>query len=325
MKKIFVLFFIIFTGTHSLSLTKNRDLFTIHNLNESDKNFVSFKRIINNNQNQWQKIKNNYQISKLPNLKTLSIAKYVIQNNDNIFSIAEKLNLVVDTLISFNSLASDLSVHSGDTILIPSMDGVVIFPSSETTTTRIARIYNVQESLLLYVNSIFSSSILAGEEIFIPFARLSDEEKAYFMNEPFIYPLDGGHFTSSYGKRFHPILHRWAFHGGVDIGTPIHSRVYAAAEGKVIHVAFSGGYGNLIVIQHKYGYTTWYGHLSKSLVSVGQNVSQRDLIAYSGNTGQSTGPHLHFEIRRFNLRENPMKALTFDHHAIVFDPDKEKM
>jgi murein DD-endopeptidase MepM/ murein hydrolase activator NlpD len=319
MKKpiIFIIFFTLFSF---ISFSEGATGFlTIRNLSRDNRNFVNFKQIITYNEQTWNIIKKNYKDSELQKLKTLSVAKYKTHSGDTIFSIAEKFNLVSDTIISFNSLANDLSISTGDTLLIPNMNGVVIFPSNTTSTERIARIYNIPESLLLYVNNIRSGNILAREEVFIPFARMSDEEKAYFISRPFIYPLDGGRFTSNYGKRFHPILHRWAFHGGVDIGTPYGSSVYASSDGKVIHVGPGNGYGNLIVIQHKYGYTSWYGHLSKYLVKVGDTVKQRELIAYSGNSGISTGPHLHFEIRRFNLRKNPMQVLSFNHQSSVFD------
>ena len=79
----------------------------------------------------------------------------------------------------------------------------------------------------------------------------------------------------------------------------------AARDGRVIFTGFQGGYGNLVVIQHEHGYRSYYGHLSRPLVKVGDRVKHGAVIARSGNTGRTTGPHLHFEVRRGRMAVNP--------------------
>mgnify|MGYP001545328556 CR=1 FL=1 len=287
--------------------------YEIKNLSSNDRVYSKFKRDIKSNYKIWKKLKRKFQFSKIRNLKRLSISIYRVKDNDTIFTIAEKIGIVSDTIISFNSLANSLSLNRNDEILIPNMDGIVLFPRKKTYIREISRIYKIPKSILMYINNIQREYVYPKEELFIPFARLTDEEKNFFLAKPFIYPLKGGKFSSHYGMRKHPFTHKWTFHGGVDIAVPNGTKVYASAGGRVIYVGWGGGYGKLVVLKHKYGYTTWYGHLSKYKISKGQYVRQGTVIAKSGNTGRSTGPHLHFEVRRFNLRKNPLEVLDFTH------------
>lgn len=113
----------------------------------------------------------------------------------------------------------------------------------------------------------------------------------------FIWPTTSTLITSPFGYRIHPITGIYTGHTGVDIGVGTGSPVYAAASGTVIISGWYGGYGYAVVIDHGGGVSTLYGHNSSLNVSVGQEVSQGEVVAYSGSTGNSTGPHLHFEVR----------------------------
>jgi murein DD-endopeptidase MepM/ murein hydrolase activator NlpD len=118
-------------------------------------------------------------------------------------------------------------------------------------------------------------------------------------------PVPNGHLTSPFGNRFHPILHYVRMHTGLDIGAPYGSQIVAASGGQVILAGWSGGYGRSVRIDHGSGITTVYGHMSGLTVSSGQRVSAGQLIGYVGSTGLSTGPHLHFEVRRGGVPVNP--------------------
>ena len=113
----------------------------------------------------------------------------------------------------------------------------------------------------------------------------------------FIRPCSGRQ-TSGFGVRFHPILHRFRLHAGVDFGAPIGAPIRAAAAGVVLLSAYNRGYGNCVILYHGNGMTTLYGHCSARLVREGQSVTQGQEIARVGATGLATGPHLHFEVRR---------------------------
>ncbi|NJM97567.1 MAG: peptidoglycan DD-metalloendopeptidase family protein [Phormidesmis sp. RL_2_1] len=118
-----------------------------------------------------------------------------------------------------------------------------------------------------------------------------------------------GPITSRFGNRYHPVLGYSRFHAGTDFGAPHGSPIWAAETGVVIFSGWYGGYGNAVIIDHGGGLTTLYGHASKLHVSEGQTVRKGDIIANIGTTGLSTGPHLHFEVRRNGEPTDPMAFL----------------
>ncbi|SET16065.1 peptidoglycan DD-metalloendopeptidase family protein [Anaerobranca gottschalkii] len=115
-----------------------------------------------------------------------------------------------------------------------------------------------------------------------------------------------GVITSHFGNRVHPITGRPDFHTGVDIAHSAGTPIYAAAGGRVVTSEYRGGYGNLVIIDHGNGYTTYYAHLQSMSVKVGDRVNQGQIIGRMGRTGSATGVHLHFEIRRNGTALNPM-------------------
>ncbi len=115
-------------------------------------------------------------------------------------------------------------------------------------------------------------------------------------------------FTSEFGTRNHPILKVEKDHQGVDLRAALGTPVYATANGIVVSSEYNSGYGNVVKINHAYGFQTVYAHLNESLVQTGQLVSQGTVIAKSGNTGRSDGPHLHYEVR---FRDKPLNSANF--------------
>lgn len=115
--------------------------------------------------------------------------------------------------------------------------------------------------------------------------------------------------TSPYGKRIHPVYGYQGFHTGMDIGANNGSAVVAVQDGVVSLASWNGGYGNCVMINHGGGISTLYGHASKLAVKVGQTVKQGDVIMYVGSTGVSSGPHLHFEVRKNGSHVEPSQYL----------------
>ncbi len=113
----------------------------------------------------------------------------------------------------------------------------------------------------------------------------------------FIWPCDSRLITSEFGYRYHPLTGIWTGHTGMDIGCSMYDPVYASDSGTVILSGWYGGYGYAVVIDHGDGLSTLYGHNEELHVSVGEKVSQGEVIASAGSTGWSTGPHVHFEVR----------------------------
>jgi murein DD-endopeptidase MepM/ murein hydrolase activator NlpD len=124
-------------------------------------------------------------------------------------------------------------------------------------------------------------------------------------NTPSVKPVDGGYLTSSFGKRRDPMHGQWKVHKGLDIGGRIGLQILAPADGVVVSAGPRGGYGNTIVIDHGYGMQTHYAHLSRFKCRRGDRVHRGDVIAEMGNSGRSTGPHLHYEVRRHGQPLNP--------------------
>jgi murein DD-endopeptidase MepM/ murein hydrolase activator NlpD len=123
-------------------------------------------------------------------------------------------------------------------------------------------------------------------------------------------PVDGARITSGFGMRFHPILGYTRMHKGIDFGVPIGTPVMAAGGGTVESSGWRGGYGNFLKINHGNGYGTGYGHLSRFApgIHAGSHVRQGQIVAYSGSTGESTGPHLHYEIFVHGTQVNPLSV-----------------
>ena len=121
-----------------------------------------------------------------------------------------------------------------------------------------------------------------------------------------MWPAVGHGISSPFGYRIHPITGQYKLHTGVDINVGYGTPVYAADGGTVILAGWNGGYGNCIVINHGNGLTTLYGHLSSINVSVGQSVGRGQTIGLVGSTGNSTGPHLHWEVAVNGQRVNPL-------------------
>ena len=140
-------------------------------------------------------------------------------------------------------------------------------------------------------------------------AKISSEHRATMLQfipngDPILYKR----ITSKYGNRMHPIKRKIEFHKGIDLKAERGTPMYATADGVVEWAGLrqSSGYGNLIIIQHSYGFKTIFGHLKKVVVKSREFVKKGQLIGYSGNTGRSSGPHLHYEIRYFYQTVNPI-------------------
>jgi murein DD-endopeptidase MepM/ murein hydrolase activator NlpD len=128
-------------------------------------------------------------------------------------------------------------------------------------------------------------------------------------------PLEFSRVSSGFSlSRLHPILNKMRAHKGVDYAAPIGSKVKVTADGTVNFVGKQGGYGNVVIVNHQGRYTTVYGHLSRFANGLhrGQKVSQGDIIAYVGQTGLATGPHLHYEFKINGQQHDPLRVALPD-------------
>jgi murein DD-endopeptidase MepM/ murein hydrolase activator NlpD len=127
---------------------------------------------------------------------------------------------------------------------------------------------------------------------------------------PFANPAPGQEITSRFGNRPDPFFGGLAMHAGIDFRAPTGTEIRSTGAGKVVTASFSGGYGNMVEIDHGLGLSTRYGHMSRILVSEGDTVEPGQILGLSGSTGRSTGPHLHYEVRRNGDPVDPMRFLN---------------
>ena len=150
-----------------------------------------------------------------------------------------------------------------------------------------------------------------------------DQNKIRFAHLPAMKPMEGYFSPESFGIRFHPILHIYRMHEGIDITNEAGTPVYATADGVVDFTGRQVGLGIVVEINHGYSLKSVYGHLSKILVREGQTIKRGDLIARSGNTGLSSGPHLHYEIRLNGVAQNPIDYFFNDVDHRYFQQPKK--
>ena len=171
-------------------------------------------------------------------------------------------------------------------------------------TRQIVSYNGIQKTLVLLIEN-----IEAREEVYNRMEAMLLKQSVLRETLPSLYPVAMPYNSSSYGWRMHPILGKRAFHEGIDFSAAHGEPIYATAGGIVEKAGRAGAYGNLVTINHGGGLQTRYAHISKILVKKGDIVKKEDLIAYVGNTGRSTGPHLHYEIRLKNRSLDPKQYL----------------
>ncbi len=140
-------------------------------------------------------------------------------------------------------------------------------------------------------------------------------------------PIQYNGITSKYGYRTHPLTKKKEFHRGTDLKAKMNTPVYATADGIVEWAGYhkSSGYGKLIIVEHNYGFKSYFGHLNKIVVKSNKFVKKGDLIAYTGNTGMSSGPHLHYEIKFIHKTVNPFWFIkwTVENYDEIFEKEKK--
>ncbi len=229
---------------------------------------------------------------------TGQITTYVVRNGDTVGSIADMFNVSANTIMWANDLKSR-TLKVGQELVILPITGVRHTVKSGDTLQSIAKKYKADlDDILAYNNLSSDAKIAVGDLIIVPGGAVSATQTTGTVS------TSGGQVVSA-GYYIRPIkggVKTQGIHGynGVDLGTSVGTPIMASADGVVVIArssGYNGGYGLYVAIKHGNGTQTVYGHMSQVNVSVGQSVSQGQIIGLSGNTGHSTGPHVHFEIR----------------------------
>ena len=236
-----------------------------------------------------------------------SIHVHTVQSGETLWDIASSYGISVDSILSTNDIRNSNRIQVGQELKILSVEGVLHEVVVGESLWDISQRYEVTMDEIVRANSISNPSrIQPSTEIVIPGATQTRPRDVLVVNgqlqRAFHWPTQG-RISSPFGPR-------WGrMHNGIDIAVPSGTPIKAAAEGTVKFSGWNGGYGYLVIIDHGNNVETYYAHNSRNLVDVGQRVDRGQTIARSGNTGNSTGPHLHFEIRHRGRPVDPQKYL----------------
>jgi murein DD-endopeptidase MepM/ murein hydrolase activator NlpD len=241
-----------------------------------------------------------------------SILSHTVKQGETLQSIATSMGVSVRDLRADNQIYGTAAPAAGR-VLYAAKSGLVHGIKSGQTLTDISATYGVSVDAITSANGISSTStIFAGARLVIPGASSAFWDTVTTLSRgstaQFIWPLQGT-VVSSFGWRQHPVLDMRHHHDGIDLDVPEGTTVYASAGGEVYFYGEQPGYGNVLILEHAGGFYTLYGHLKSSLANKGQYVEKGQRVAISGNTGISSGPHLHFELRNGEFPVDPVSFL----------------
>jgi murein DD-endopeptidase MepM/ murein hydrolase activator NlpD len=242
-------------------------------------------------------------------METFAWSDYRVRGGDSVSKIAAAHSLSMDAIIAGNGITNARRLREGETIRVPNMDGIPYTVRKGDSLEKISRSMGVPLEAILDANDLQSDTISAGTVLFIPGARMRTEDLKLALGELFIYPVRG-RLTSRFGWRHDPISGVRRFHAALDLAAPLGTTVKAAMDGRVSTVGVNSTYGNFIILSHGNGYQTLYAHLNTVSVKKDDRVNQGARIGEVGNTGYSTGPHLHFAVYRNGRAVNPLEYLN---------------
>lgn len=251
------------------------------------------------------------------------IIYHLVQEGDTIGVIAEKYGISLQTILWANNLSTRSYIRSGDKLKILPASGLTHKVVRGDNISKIAKLYKTDTQKIITYNKLKEdgSDVIIGQELIIPggtkpqpiytqptTVRNTQTGKTTIIPQSstetptgagYLWPTAVRRITQYFGLR----------HTGLDIAGPIGTPIYATRSGRVIksQCGWNGGYGCYAIIDHGNGVQSLYGHASRLLISVGEQVEQGQTIMLMGSTGRSTGSHLHFEIRTNNIRSNPLK------------------
>lgn len=236
-------------------------------------------------------------------LNRYEIIRQISLRDENLF---EQLKAIRDKVLTEKQELEDTKKDAEDTKLQMEANKAELEAQMEAKRKQMESIQLAQKN----VKDAYAAMIETEDELMAQYKKAAAEYAAQstYVGGTFMWPLPAGNnvVTCKYGMRTHPITGKRKLHTGVDLRAATGTKVYAANKGTVTTSGYSSAWGNYIIISHGGGITTLYAHLSKRSVSKDDKVKQGDIIGYSGNTGYSTAPHLHFEISKNGSTYNPL-------------------
>ena len=243
--------------------------------------------------------------------KPVSYQTYTVRSGDTLGGITKRFGLTnLSTLIDVNGITSARSLHEGQKLRIPSVDGLMYTVAKGNSLAGLSAKFNVPLEDLLDVNDLASQTLTVGQQLFIPGAKMDAAKLHEVLGDLFKIPITAAYrISSKFGWRPDPFTGVRSYHTGIDLACPEGTPIRAAMNGTVAFVGWSNVFGNYIIVNHPNGYQTLYGHLSASRVKKGQSVTQATVIGLVGSTGYSTGAHLHFTVYKNGRLVNPSSVL----------------
>jgi murein DD-endopeptidase MepM/ murein hydrolase activator NlpD len=239
---------------------------------------------------------------------SLTIYQYTPGEGEDVFTVAARSNIPYAGIATLNRFGHPAAMEGAGAVLLPSIPGIFIPREPVSDLERLtasARASLREESVILTINQGSQKT----EFFFYPGADFSPTERNFFLNPGFRFPLRVFRLTSPFGIRQNPVTGRTRLHEGMDLAAPEGTEVYAAGDGTVTETGEDPVYGRYVIIKHGENWATLYGHLQKIDTALRSEVRSGTLIGRVGSTGQSTGPHLHFEMRRNGQARDPGKYL----------------
>lgn len=236
-------------------------------------------------------------------LNRYEIIRQISLRDENLF---EQLKAIRDKVLTEKRELEDTKKEAEDTKAQMEANKAELEAQMEAKRKQMESIQLAQKN----VKDAYTAMIETEDELMAQYKKAAAEYAAQstYVGGTFMWPLPAGNnvVTCKYGMRTHPITGKRKLHTGVDLRAATGTKVYAANKGTVTTSGYSSAWGNYIIISHGGGITTLYAHMSKRSVSKDDKVKQGDIIGYSGNTGYSTAPHLHFEISKNGSTYNPL-------------------
>ena len=229
-----------------------------------------------------------------------------VKKDESLWLIAKRYGISIESIITANKLNSQKihSLKAGELLKIPHFSGIFHSIGRGDTLLGLSKKYQVRLSEIMKYNDV-PNYLSPGQTIFIPHSSFDEEKRRKFFGTIFSIPVKIGILTSHYGMRFHPIKKKTLFHAGIDIGKNEGAKVFTIGNGRVVAVGNEKNYGNYAIVKHNFGYSSLYAHLDAVSVKENQKIKRGHPIGTVGNTGSSTGPHLHFELRKNDKLINP--------------------
>lgn len=240
--------------------------------------------------------------------RELYYSVYYVRAGDTVGAIAESAGVSVDSIISFNNIQNTRAIMPGQLLRVPSMAGILYTTKAGDTAASIAAAYEIAENGIIEANGLLKPELPVEKVLFLPDAKIPSTRLREINGDLFKWPIYGW-VTSRYGWRSDPFTGARTFHDGIDIGADRGTVIGAAMEGRVVETGYSSSFGNYVLISHHSGWMSFYGHMNSIVAKMGQWVGIGQKIGYVGNTGYSTGPHLHFSVFKNGRTMNPTIVL----------------